>query len=119
MENNQPQFRSDTLRSLDLTLHEMEQDIDSLIQQRDELKEEVHRLQMESYAKSTEEFNTMIAGGMMACLGQPSIKSMSPAAVTMLSRIRSMETIEEVHAYVKEFMEGASKELATNLSEIP
>ncbi len=113
MENTQNEtgFQSRTLWKVDRAIHQMEQDIDALLHENEELKAQIRELGHAAFLKEQDQFNTMIAGGLMACIGQPSIKSVSPAAVTMLSRIRSMKTLKEIHAYVEEFMTQAKSEL--------
>lgn len=104
-------LKSALMRDLDSTLHDMERNARELAAENRELRKEVRALEHAAFLKDQDHFNKMIAGGLLACIGQPSVESVGPAAVTMLARIREMRTIEEVHLYVEEFMESAKREL--------
>lgn len=99
------------MRDLDSAIFRMEKDIDELGALLREKDDQIRRLQTQSLLRSNDEFSTMITGGLMACIGQPDLNAMTPAAVTMLVRIRNMKTIDEVHAYVDEFIDKNKKQL--------
>jgi hypothetical protein len=104
-------FKSGALRQLDSDIHRMEENIASLIEERNVLEDENRQLRTEAFVKSRDEFGSMIVNGVMAAIAHPKADGMTPAAVTMLMRIRQMATIDEVHSYIDEFRKGALAEL--------
>jgi hypothetical protein len=102
-QQQEPGFKSDLMWSMDNAIAGMEQQIRDLKAERNQLKDEVHRLTMEDFHRSQKEFNSFIGNALLACIGQPSPQSIGAAGITMLSRIRDMKTIKQVHAYVDEF----------------
>lgn len=89
----------------------MERDIEALLQENAELKDRISEMNYKAFLKEQEQFQTMVVSGLMACVGQPSVKSISPAAITMLARMRAMKTLKDVHAYIEEFTTKAKGEL--------
>ncbi len=81
---------------LDQTICEME---DTIQVQKEEIRQLNHQI-AEDLNKRMQDGYAMIGNALMACIDKPDINAIGPSGAVILSRIRDMQTIEQVQEYV-------------------
>ncbi len=77
-------------------------------------RKEAERLQRELSLKQHEELQAgqrMIGNTLLAMFSAPTAESLTPAAAIAFRKLRDMQTLEEVHAYIDEMGRGIVEEL--------
>ncbi len=105
-------FRSDTLNTV---FGELDDHVYMLEDRLTFWRKEAERLQRELSLKQHEELQAgqrMIGNTLLAMFSAPTAESLTPAAAIAFRKLREMQTLEEVHAYIDEMGRGIIEELS-------
>lgn len=99
-------------RTLKKAIYNLDEDILQLELHNKHLREDVKRLEKlvsDQLNATMRAQQASMAATLAACIGAPDLTSLGTVGATVLVKIRNMNDIKEVHAYIKEIIDKEKK----------